>query len=135
MPSVNLIAVVVSAIVSMVVGSLWYGPLFGKKWMKLVGITKDDMEKGKKEMPKTYALMFVGSLVTSFVLAVTIGMSPMHTINEGITVAFWVWLGFIAAVKLSDVLFEKKPWTLFLIECGYYLVFLTIAGAIIGGWM
>ncbi len=30
---INLLAVVVCAIASMVLGMLWYGPLFGKKWM------------------------------------------------------------------------------------------------------
>lgn len=82
MENINL-AVLVSVIVSMIVGSIWYGPVFGKKWMKLVGVTKEDMEKGKKEMQKTYGMMFAGSLVTSFVLAVTIGMAPLRSIGTG----------------------------------------------------
>lgn len=135
MMDVNFIAVFVCAIVSMVIGSVWYGPLWGKTWTKLVGITKEDMEKGKKTMPQTYAVMFVASLVTSFVLAVTISMAPVSGLMTGITAAFWVWLGFVAAVKLSDVLFEKKPVKLYFIEIGYYLVFLLIAGGIIGTWM
>lgn len=134
MMNVNLLAVIVSAIVSMIVGSIWYGPLFGKKWIKLVGFTKEEMEKGKKDMPRTYGLMFVGSLLTSFVLSVTISLAPMQSMATGVTAAFWLWLGFIVAVKMSDVLFEKKPWNLFYIECGYYLVFLLISGAILGSW-
>ena len=132
--NVNLLAVIVSAIVSMIVGSIWYGPLFGKRWMKIVGFTKEEMEKGKKDMPKTYGMMFVGSLVTSYVLSVIISMAPMRSLTTGVVGAFWIWRGFIVAVKLSEVLFEKKPWEMFYIECGYYLVFLTIAGAIFGSW-
>lgn len=134
MPSVNILAVIVSAILSMVIGSIWYGPVFGKRWMKLVGITKEQMEKGKKDMPKTYGMMFIGSLATSYVLALTIGMSAIKDVATGVTIAFWIWLGFIVAVKLSEVLFEKKAWELFYIECGYYLVFLLIAGGVIGSW-
>lgn len=134
MVSVNFLAVIVSAILSMIIGSVWYGPLFGKQWTKLVGFTKEEMEKGKKEMPKTYGVMFVGSLITSFVLAIVIGMAPERSLTTGITGAFWVWLGFIVAVKVSDVVFEKKPWNLFYIECGYYLVFLLVAGALFGIW-
>lgn len=119
----------------MVIGTVWYGPLFGKQWMKLVGITKGDMEKGKKEMPKTYAMTFVGSLVTSCVLAVTISMSPVRSLTTGLVIALWIWMGFIAAVKLSDVIFEKKPWNLYFIECGYYLVFLLMAGGLFGIWI
>lgn len=134
MPSVNLLPVAVSAILSMVIGTVWYGPLFGKRWMKLVSITKEQMEKGKKDMPKTYGTMFVGSLVTSYVLAFTVGMSATKDVTTGVVIAFWIWLGFIVAVKLSEVLFEKKAWELFYIECGYYLVFLLVAGGIIGAW-
>lgn len=31
------LAVVLAAVVSMIVGWLWYGPLFGKQWMALMG--------------------------------------------------------------------------------------------------
>ncbi len=134
MPSVNLLAVIVSAVLSMVVGSLWYGPIFGKKWMKLISMTKEEMEKGKKDMPKTYGMMFVGSLVTSYVLAMTVGMAATKDVATGVIIAFWIWLGFIVPVKLSEVLFEKKAWDLFYIENGYYLVFLLIAGGVIGAW-
>lgn len=132
--NVNFLAIIGSAIVSMIVGSIWYGPMFGKRWMKLVGFTKEEMEKGKKDMPKTYGMMFVGSLVTSFVLAVTISMAPERSAMTGITAAFWLWLGFVVSIKFSEVLFEKKAWEMFYIECGYYLVYLGIAGALLGSW-
>lgn len=119
----------------MIVGSIWYGPVFGKTWTKLVGITKADEEKGKKTMPQTYVVMFAAALITSFVLSVTISMAPIPGMMTGLTAAFWVWVGFVAAVKLSDVLFEKKPLKLYFIEIGYYFVFLMIAGAILGSWM
>ena len=135
MVEVNWLAILACAVASMIIGTVWYGPLFGKQWMKLVGLTKADMEKGKKEMPKTYGGMFIGSLVTSYVLAVTISMATVPGLMTGLTAAFWLWLGFIAAVKFSDILFVKKPVNLFLIEVGYYLVFMLVAGAILGSWM
>jgi hypothetical protein len=45
---INYLAILASGIIMMVLGYLWYGPLFGKPWMKLAGITKSDMEKSKK---------------------------------------------------------------------------------------
>lgn len=131
---VNWIAILVCGIVSMVVGSIWYGPIFGKTWQKHFHFTKEEQEKGVKDMPKTYAQMFVGSLITTFVLAVVISMAPQPSVIAGMTGAFWLWVGFIVAVKYSEVLFEKKPLQVFFIESGYYLIFLTIAGAILGSW-
>jgi len=131
----NWIAVLAAGISAMVIGYVWYGPLFGKPWMKLTGITKEDVEKDKKNMPMNYGGMFVAALVTSYVLDFTIRMGetimPRSAIS-GVTAAFWVWLGFIAAVRVTDVIFNKKPLKLYFIETGYYLVFLLVAGVILG---
>lgn len=133
----NWIAVFVAAASAMVIGFIWYGPLFGKTWMKLVGLSKSDIDKDAKNMPLNYGAMFVAALVTSYVLDFTIGMGESlmaRSAVSGMTAAFWVWLGFIAAVRLTDVIFNKKPWKLYFIEVGYYLVFLLVAGIILGSW-
>ena len=46
---VNYLAVLVSAIAMIVLGFIWYGPLFGKIWTKEMGWTKADMEEAKKK--------------------------------------------------------------------------------------
>ena len=43
MMQVNFLAIIVCAVVSMIVGTIWYGPLFGKKWMKHFNFTKEDI--------------------------------------------------------------------------------------------
>lgn len=43
--NVNYLPIVVAAVVSMVLGGLWYSPLlFGKIWMNLQGLKMSDME-------------------------------------------------------------------------------------------
>lgn len=116
----------------MVIGSIWYGPLFGKQWMKLVGLTEKDMNEAKKTMLQTYSQMFVASIVTVYVLALTVGMAVEKNIVTSLMISFFVWLGFIAAVRYTDVISNKKPLNLFFIEVGYYLVFLLVAGVILG---
>ena len=32
-PDLNYLAIVVAGIVPMIVGALWYGPIFGKRWL------------------------------------------------------------------------------------------------------
>ena len=46
---VNYLAVLLSAVSNMVVGFLWYGPLYGKEWRNLVGFNKSN-QKNQKEM-------------------------------------------------------------------------------------
>lgn len=131
---VNFLAVFFAAVSSMVIGTIWYGPLFGKQWMKLVGLTQKDMDDAKKTMPITYGQMFLDSLMTSFVLAMVIGMADEKSVANGILIAFILWLGFNVTVRHGDVLFNKKPWKLFFIEIGYYFVFFVAAGFIIASF-
>lgn len=47
MISINYLAVIVSMIVAMVIGFLWYGPVFGKMWIHLMDFTSEHMEAAK----------------------------------------------------------------------------------------
>lgn len=131
MPDVNYLAIIVAGVASMIIGYVWYGPLFGKNWMKLVGISQQDIEAGKKEMPKTYGLMYVSSIVMAYVLAVFIYYAAATDIVSGAMVGFWAWLGFVATVMSGSVLFEKRPVNLYYLNAGYNLVTLVVMGAII----
>lgn len=138
LPSVNVneLAVLAAAIVSMVIGALWYSPLlFGKAWMKLMGFSAKDMEKAKKKgMGKLYFYNFIAALVLACVLAWFIGVSGASGLSEGIIVAFWVWLGFIVSILIGGVLWEGRPFSLFLINISYWLVNLLANGIILAVW-
>lgn len=133
--NINFLAVLVAAIVNMIVGSLWYGPLFGKVWTRLAKFSEEDMKAAKeKGMGKTYAIMFLGTLVSAYVLAHFVGYLGITTMSGALQLAFWVWLGFIAAIQLSSVLFEGKPVKLYFINIFYYLVVLSISAKILVLW-
>ena len=135
---INLWSVLVAAIATMVVGFLWYSPLlFARPWMLLMGYDPDDKAK-VQEMQKSagpsYGISFVASLVTAFVLAKIIDVTSVTTVLYGMKVGFAVWLGFVATVQLTEVLFAKKPAKLYLINTGYQLVCYLAMGAILARW-
>lgn len=133
--TINYLAVLVAAIASMVIGFVWYSPiLFAKQWMKLMGYTKASLDKQKNEMNKTYAISSVAALVTAYVLAHIIQYAGASDVMGGMMTAFWVWLGFVAPVQLTDVLFGGKKYELFGINTGYQLACLLVAGAILAMW-
>lgn len=142
MIEVNYLAVLVCGVVAMIVGGLWYGPIFGKPWIKEMGIPQSEVDamqaKGQKGMAKSYILMFVGSLVMAYILFQVIGTARLSGLSEGVSsglsTGFFMWLGFVAVVLLGQVLWEKKSWKLWTINSAYYLVVLLINGAIIGSW-
>ncbi len=132
---INRLAVIVAAIASMIVGSLWYGPLFGKTWMKLSEISKQKLDQMKKKaMSKTYLLAFIGSIFMAYVLAGVLGLTGVHTFGPTLLVAFWVWLGFIATETLHGVLWEGKPWGMFWLHGIGQLVNIAVMALIIASW-
>jgi len=129
---VNWLAIVVAAIVQFVIGWLWYGPVFGKTWMSLMGINPQSVSR--EGMGKTVVGSLIGSLVTAYVLARLVGMMGAGTAAGGIAAGFWAWLGFVATVTLASVLYEKRSWNLYLLNNGYQLASLAVMGAILAAW-
>ena len=129
---VNLLAVLVAGIIHMVLGFLWYGPLFSKQWMKLVGMTQDQAQGNPN--PTIYLVPFVTALIGFYVLALFINAAGMGTLAGGATVGFLTGIGFLAMFSSANYLFSMRPFQLFLIDIGYPVVSLVIAGALLGAW-
>ncbi len=133
---VNYLAVLVASVVSMGVGFVWYTVLFGKPWMKLMGYSKESMAKARKGMGKTYSISFVLTLLMAYVLYHVMVFSDNYFgypwLMTGLTSAFWMWLGFVAPVQATDVLFGGKSWKLFWINTGYQLASLLAMGLTMG---
>lgn len=140
MVPINYLAVIVSAVAAMAVGFVWYGQLFSKQWVALNGWTEEEMARRQQQnMTKQYALQALGALIMAYVLAHSIIFGGAYLnasgLNAGLQGAFWSWLGFVAPVTLGAVLWDGKPWKLWFINAGYYLVVLLVMGTIIGLWM
>lgn len=138
---INWWAIIVATVVSVILGSLWYGPLFGKAWMKTIGIEKPPVitPEIKKMMMKSYILVIIGSVIMNFVLLHTIVYGSAYTmmsgVGSGLQAGFWNWIGFIVPATLGSVLWENRSWKYWFITAGYYLVLLLINGAILAVWM
>ncbi len=131
---INYWAVLVSALASMVVGTLWYGPLFGKPWMAMTGITKESMKTMGLSPVKAMSLGLVNSLVMAYVLgyyAVALGAVG---VTEALVLAFWIWLGFVATAQISGFLWEGKPLKLFALNTAYSLVTYGVMALILVLW-
>lgn len=139
MIEVNMIAILVAALASFVLGWLWYSPLlFGSMWMKEMGVSKEQMEKGKEDMKKKMPVVmlagFVSQLVIAYVLAHVIAMGMLAEIGSGVSSGFWMWLGFVATIQLGMILWEGRTLKYYLINVVYWLVGLLAMAAIITYW-
>lgn len=138
---INWWALIVTTLVSFIAGFLWFGPVFGKAWMKTLGISMPETitPEMKKGMIRGYIIVAIGALITNFVLLhnITFGAQYLHItgIAAGLQAAFWNWLGFVAPATLGAVLWEGRPFKHWVITAGYYLVTLAINGMILASWM
>jgi len=110
--NLNLLAVLIAAISTMVVGFLWYSPLlFAKPWMKEMGCDPSDkarMEEMKKSAGPAYGGSFLASLISAFILALFLHEMRVASLHMGLLVGFHVWLGFVATVQFTSALFTKQ---------------------------
>ena len=136
---INYLAVLVSAVVAMAIGFFWYGTLFGKFWMKLVGLTQEEV----KSMKMTPLGAAIGGLITSFLMAyvlahgIEFGNAYLSTAGAGAGMmgAFWYWLGFAVPMTAMPYLWEGKSFKLWALNAGYYFVSFLAMGAILGSWI
>jgi hypothetical protein len=135
---VNLWAVLVSALAAMVAGFLWYSPvLFAKPWTVLMGYDPNDKAKlaeMQKSAGPSYAMSMVASVLSAIVLGKTIYVAHVTSAFYGMKIGLAVWLGFVTTVQLTNALFMRQPFKLYLINTGYQAVCYLAMGAILGGW-
>lgn len=128
MDMVRWLAVLTAAIAGTMIGGIWYSPqVLGTRWMRAASFTDRELEQLKaRGMAKSYLLCFVSAIVMAFVLGCQLQMwgqvMPGPSWLMAIKGACWNWLGFIAPVTLSPVLWMGRPWSLFFISGGYYLL-------------
>ena len=135
---VNLWAVLVSALATMVVGFIWYSPmLFAKPWMVLMGYDPDDKAKlaeMQKSAGPSYMMSLVASALSALVLGKIIAVSGTVGAVDGLKIGLVVWLGFVTTVQLTNALFSRQPNKLYMINTGYQAVCYVAIGAIMGAW-
>jgi len=130
--NINFPAVFVAAFSAFFIGWIWYGPLFGRQWMKLHGFTHDDIQKGILPMPAIMGINYVATVLAAFSLAMFLGAEA--DVTFGIFAGLMIAIFWIATSRLNDVLYERKPMGLFWINVGYNVVIYAVMGAILGGW-
>ncbi len=138
MITINYWAVLVCGILSMILGSIWYGPLFGRKWAEIVGANFDDLkareEMQKKAMP-LYLVQFLLTLFQVWVLAYDIAL--LKNVS-GLQNAIWLWAGFVMPTIAGSAMWNndsaKISWARFSIQAGYQLILFIIFGLVLGMW-
>jgi hypothetical protein len=129
----NHLALLVAALILWLLGAVWYSPaLFAKPWMASLGIRPETANR--KTMIPGMISSFIGDLLLALVLAHITGWANATTFGWGAFIGALVWLGFFAAPAFPQGLYENRPFRLFAINTGYWLVGLIIVGGMLAVW-
>lgn len=131
MLDVNYLAILVAGLVPMIVGALWYGPLFGKRWLDLMETTEEEIARDFNPFT-TYGVSFLLALATAFGLAVLLdGFSGVH---HGVHAALVALIAFVLPVGYQTVAFEKRKTGLFGLNLGFNLVAILGQAILLSVW-
>ncbi len=124
--NISWLAVLLAALTSFVVGSLWYSLLFAKVWQREAGVTDEQLKHGT-------ARVFVGSFVLAAVMAIVLAaFIGQAGAGFGALAGLAAGAGWVATSLGVNYLFERRSLTLFAINASYNIVTFTAMGAIIG---
>ena len=132
--TVNYWAVLVAALAYMGVGMLWYGPLFGSMWKKLMGFTDKDLKKMKLTPGQAMFMGLLTALISAYVLAHFVDYLGAVDFATAFHAAFWIWLGFFGTFQMGAFLWEGKPFKLYVLNTTASLVSLIIMAWILAVW-
>jgi hypothetical protein len=133
MKSTHHAAVIVAAAVFFAIGAGWYTVL-ADPWMAGIGKTMEQLAKDGARSPVPMVVGFAAILVMCYTLDALLNRLGTTGAASGAMTAALVALGLVAANLALNYGFEMRGVGLWLINSGYALVGLVVAGAIIGGW-
>lgn len=117
------IAIILSMLAYMIIGSLWYSPMmFMKPWAKMTGIDKVKEDKLKKPMIMGMTMGLLVSFVQAVVLGRTMQITSMGHWSYALMIATILWFPFVFLVMAQSYAYTMKSWKLLLIDAGYQLI-------------
>ena len=123
MVQVAFFPILIAGIVSVLIGWGWYHPMvFGSAWMRMSNVTPEMAERGKKRMPLMALVGLFASMLVAWVMNYIGILLAVYDIVGAVVLGFWCWVGFVAPTMLGMVLWEQKPFRLYLINSLYWLV-------------
>ncbi len=127
---VNYLGVLVATLVAMASGAVWYGAL-ARPWMAAAGLSEQAVARRDHGIVP-YLVAALAKFVMAFCLAKILRVLDGVSIGNGIAGALFIWIGFVATTLSVNHRFQLKPWSLTLIDGGYWLMVLVLMGIVIG---
>ena len=112
----------------MVVGFVWYGPLFSNKWMQENKFKEEDLKGGNNS---SYFLTFLSALFTATISSFLVHFLGITDLGSGLILGLMLGFGYVGTTFATNYIFSKKSFSLYLIDSGYQ-VLMVVVSAVVG---
>lgn len=130
---INWFAVVIAACIGMLVSAAWYSDtLFGKPWMKAIGLKKKDTEKPGVDIALIIALITL--IISAAAMAVLMDVLKISGAWSGLLFGSLAGFGFVVTNNGMHKLYEQRPFALFAITAVGDMLTMAIIGVILAIW-
>ena len=131
MSGVNILAVLIAAVSSFLLGGLWYSPvLFGKLWNREAGRTEEQQKM--KHPGRVFGVAFVFSLIAAWVFASWLGPGPQ--LDDSLLKGLAVGAGFVGASFGINYQFATRSFLMWAIDAGYHTVQFVLFALVLALW-
>jgi hypothetical protein len=128
---INWWATLVAIVAAFAIGSLWYSSLmFGKIWQREVKLSDEEMSS--TNMVAIFGTTIIMAAIAAVLFAAHLGPDP--ELGDSVVFGLIVGVGWIATSFATGYLFERRSFTLWLINSGYNVALFLAFGLIIGVW-
>ena len=124
---VNWIAVLVAVVLLEALGYLWYGPLFGERWMAALG-----KEPDMSNQAMTMSLGVVNTIIIVLGLSWLLRRLGANSLNAALMGALAAWFFFDFTTMAIEYIYVGHSAEFVLINMGFQLVSYVLAGAVLG---
>jgi hypothetical protein len=129
----NYLAIVVAAIACFLLEAGWYS-FFIVSWMDGTGRTLAWLMSTGVSPSLQYGTALIAEAVMAAGISCVVQLTGAQTALRGIKVGALLWFGIVLPVWATEYVFEVRPWSLFGINAGFWLLGMVLMGAIVGGW-
>jgi magnesium-transporting ATPase (P-type) len=131
--NISWFGVVMAAVATFAISAIWYHEkVFGKPWMKAVGLHIRDVEDAS--MTKIFSGSFMVMVLTAVAMDVLAQLLQVNSWREGALLGGLVGLFFVSTAMINTYLFAQRNANLVAIDTFYQIVNFITIGLIIGFW-
>lgn len=127
--NVSIWVILISGVINMVGGMLWYGPIFGRIWMKGMGIDPDNKEQiaeMQKDAAPGYVFSLVFALIFGYALDLVVNTLALNNVFIALAAVLIIYIGFSVGNTIKGLLWGETSRTVFIINTAFELFYLIV---------